>query len=53
MFPQMDMIRWVIENLIIEDRQFRNSRMELIGSFKAEDLNKMYHIPDPQESTYL
>lgn len=45
----MDMIRWVIENLIIEDRQFRNSRMELIGLFRAEDLKKMYHIPDPHD----
>jgi len=43
------MIRWVIENLIIEDRQFKNSRMELIWSFRTEDLKKMYHIPDPQD----
>jgi len=43
----MDMIGWVIENLIIEDKQFKNSRKELIGSFRVEDLKKMYHIPDP------
>ena len=43
------MIRWLIENLIIEDRQFKNSRMELIGSFRAEYLKKMYHIPDPHD----
>jgi hypothetical protein len=47
--PYTDMIRWVVENLIIEDRQFKNSRMELMGSFRAEDLKKMYHIPDPQD----
>ena len=23
--------------------------MELIGSFRAEDLKKMYHIPNPQD----
>lgn len=46
-FPYMDMIRWVIKNLIIEYRQFNNSRMELIGSFNVEDLKKMYHILDP------
>jgi len=23
--------------------------MELVGSFRAEDLHTMYHIPDPQE----
>ena len=39
----------MIENLIIEDKKFKNSRMELIGSFRAEDLKKMYHIPDPQD----
>ena len=47
--PNTYMIRLVIENLIIEDRQFNNSRMELIGLFREEDLKKMYHIPDPQD----
>ena len=47
--PYMDMIRWVIESLIIEDRKIKNSIMELVGSFRAEDLKKMYHIPDPQD----
>lgn len=41
--PYTEMIRWVAENLTIEDRQFRNLRMELMGSFKEEDLNQMYH----------
>lgn len=35
--PYIDIIRWVVENLTIEDRQFKNSRMEHMGSFKAED----------------
>lgn len=47
--PYIDMIKWVIKKLIIEDRQFNNSRMEVIRSFRAEDLKKMYHIPDPQD----
>lgn len=50
------MNRWVVENLIIEDKKFRNSRMELMGSFKVEDLKEMYHIPNPQDiydSSYL
>jgi len=47
--PYTDMVRWVIENLIIEDRKFNNSIMELIGSFRAEDLKKMYYIPEPQD----
>jgi len=45
----MDMIRWVVENLTIEYRKFRNSRMELMGSFRSEDIKKMYHIGDPHD----
>jgi len=47
--PYTHMIRWVVKNLNTEDMQFMKSKMELMGSFKAEDLNKMYHIPYPQE----
>jgi len=47
--PYIDMIRWVIENLIIEYRQFKSAKMDLIGLFRAEDIKKMYHIPDPQD----
>lgn len=43
------MIRWLVENLTNEDRQFRNLRMELMGSFKAKDLKKMFHIHDPHD----
>jgi len=43
------MIRWVVENLTIEDRPYKNSRMELMGSFKVEDLKKMSQIPNPQD----
>jgi len=39
--PYMDMIRWVVKNLTIQDRQFRNSRNELMVSFRAEDMKKM------------
>lgn len=48
-FLYMDMVRWVIENLTIEHRKFKNLRMDLIGSFRVEDLKKMYHIPDPHD----
>jgi len=54
--PYTNMIRWVVENLTIEDRQFRNSRNKLIGSFRAEDMKKMYHIPNPHDiydKTYM
>jgi len=29
--PYTDVIRWVVENVNIEDRQFKNSNMELMG----------------------
>lgn len=39
--PYTHMIRWVVENLSIEDMQFMKSKMELMGSFKAEELKKI------------
>ena len=45
--PYTNMIRWVVENVNIEDRQFKNSKIELMGSFKDEDLKEMYHLPHP------
>jgi len=45
-----------VENLTIKDRKFKNPRMELMWSFKVEDLERMYHIADPQDicdSSYL
>lgn len=43
------MVRWVVENLRIEDKQFKNSKMELMGSLEVEDLKQMYHLADPQD----
>jgi len=39
--PYTHMIRWVVKNLSIEDMQFMNSKMELMGSFEAEELKKI------------
>lgn len=38
-----------MENIRIKDRQFKNSKMELMGSFRVEDLKQMYHLPNPQD----
>ena len=46
--PYTDMVKWIIDNLNIAERKFQNSRETIIGCFKAEDLHKMYHFPDPQ-----
>ena len=47
--PYTDMVKWAIDHLNIEDRIFKNSRGEIMGSFKAEDLAAMYHLPTPQQ----
>jgi len=47
--PYTNMIRWVAQNLTIEDMQFKNLRMELMDSFRVEDLKKMCHIPDLED----
>ena len=43
------MVRWIIDNLNIEDRTFLTSKGTMIGSFKAKDLKLMYHIPNPKK----
>lgn len=45
--PYTDMIIWMVENLNIEDRKFKNSKSELMGTLKAQYLKQMYHLPDP------
>lgn len=47
--PYMDMIRWVVENVNIEYRQFKNSNMELMVSFKVDDLKQLYHLPNRKD----
>lgn len=47
--PYTDIIRWVVEKLSIEDRQFRKSKRYLMRSFKVEDLKQIYHLPDPRD----
>lgn len=45
----IDMVKWIIDNLNIVEMTFLNSTETIIGSFKDEYLEKMYHIPDPQK----
>ena len=47
--PYIDIVKWIIDNLDIEDRNFLTSRGKMIGSFKAKYLKIMYHIPDPKK----
>ena len=45
--PYTYMVKWVIYHLNIEDRTFKDSKGENIGSFRAEELRIMYHLPIP------
>lgn len=47
--PFTNKVRWEVENVNIEYKQLKNSKMELMQSFKAKYLKQMYHLPDPQD----
>ena len=49
--PYTDMIKWILDNAEMNNRQFKIQGHGLIGSFVAQDLNLMYHLPEPQ-ATY-
>ena len=46
--PYIDMVKWVIDHLNIEDREFKNSKDENICSFMTEYVRTMYHLPTLQ-----
>ena len=49
--PYTDMVKWVLDNADITNRQFKTQGQGLIGSFTPQDLSLMYHLPEPQ-ATY-
>jgi len=49
--PCINMVKWVLDSTDIIDRQFKTRGQDLIGSFTAQDLRLMYHLPEPQ-ATY-
>ena len=50
LLPYNDMIRWVLDNSIIKDRQLITCKDEILGSFRPEDLKIMYKLPNPQDT---
>ncbi len=46
--PCKDMVKWVIDDVDVSDRNFKNSRHEVMGSFAPDHLHQMYQLPDPQ-----
>ena len=49
--PYTDMIKWILDNADMDNKQFKIRGQGLIGSFAAQDLKLMYHLPEPQ-TTY-
>ena len=43
------MVRWVVDQQDITQKTFITPRKTVIGSFKVENLRKMYHLPPPQK----
>jgi len=41
------MVKWVIECINIMDMMFFTTDGRIFGSFKPEDLKKIYHLPEP------
>ena len=44
-FPYTDMVIWIIDNVDISDRKFKNSKHKVMGSFTPDNLRRMYHLP--------
>ena len=47
-FPYYDVIRWVIDNVNIQNKTFVSASGSVFGSFRAEDIKAMYHLPNLQ-----
>jgi len=43
------MVKWIIENVNIEDKEFVTSRKVVISSFKPKDIKRVYHLPPPHK----
>lgn len=46
--PYTDVVCWAIEEIPITDRTFHTRDGRIFGSFKPDDLRRMYHLPEPE-----
>lgn len=46
--PYTNMVKWIIDDADISDREFKTRGQEVIGSFTPDNLRLMYHLPKPQ-----
>ena len=47
--PYTDVVRWAIEEIPITHRSFCTRDGRIFGSFQANDLRQMYHLPMPEK----
>ena len=46
--PYTNMVKWIIDDLDIFDKEFKTTSQEVMGSFTPNNLRRMYHLPEPQ-----
>ena len=47
--PYTDVVRCAIQEIPITDRMFSTTDGRIFGSFRAEDLRQMYHLPEEEK----
>lgn len=47
--PYTDVVRWVVEKILMSDKTFSTVDGRIFRSFKPEDLRQMYHLPPPKK----
>lgn len=47
--PYIDVVRWVVEEILVSNRTFYTVDGRVFGSFQLDELRKMYHLPEPEE----
>jgi len=43
------MVKWVIDDVDVSDRTFKNQTHEVMGSFTPDNLHQMYQLPERQK----
>jgi len=47
--PYTDVVRWVVEKILVTNRTFCTTNGRIFDSFQPNDLRKMYHLPEPEK----
>lgn len=47
--PYTDVMRWVVENILVTNRTFCTTDGTIFSSFQPDDIRKMYHLLEPKK----